>query len=267
MNKTADKLRQPLNNLRQQPVLVYSMGCLLLFAVSFLFTYYLRVIYSPVWLGQINGTAGIFAFLWFMYTAFVLRAKFRKKNTPLFMTILLLVLGVVWTFATPPNQVPDEHTHFLRSMQMAQGQWGFDEHHVFPDDVNSFIKHFPQAHNNGYPAKEGNTVYNRFVEYYDALENGEKAENVGIIIFQVIPYMPGALGIFIARLLGFGALGAFYGHRLANLVFFCICAYFALQMAGKFRVIMFSLMALPLMCFMYASANSDSFLFALMFLM
>lgn len=267
MGKTLNKLKQTLTDIKQKPVLIYSMGCLLLFAVSFLFTYYLRVIYSPVWLGQIKGTAAVFFALWLLYTFFVAAAKFKEKNTPLFMALLLFILGTVWTFATPPNQVPDEHTHFLRSMQMAQGQWGFDENHIFPDDVNSFIKHFPQAHNNGYPAKEGNTVYNRFEEYYSALEKGEKAENTGIIIFQVIPYIPGAIGIFTARLLGFGALGAFYAHRLANMVFFCICAYFALNMAGKFRVIMFSLMALPLMCFMYASANSDSFLFALMFLM
>ncbi|MBQ3587923.1 MAG: DUF2142 domain-containing protein [Oscillospiraceae bacterium] len=267
MDVLANKLRMTVDNLKKKPVLVYSMGCLLLFALSFFFTYYLRVIYSPAWLGQINGTLGIFGALWLVYTAFVLAARFAKNNRSLFMALLLLVLGVVWTFATPPNQVPDEHTHFLRSHQMAQGQWGFDQHHVFPDDVNSFIKHFPQAHNNGYPAKEGNTVYNRFVEYYDALKSGEKAENVGIIIFQVIPYIPGAVGIFLARLMGFGALGAFYGHRLANVAVFCFTAYFALKMAGKFRVIMFTLMSLPLMGFMYSSANSDSMLFALMFLM
>ena len=125
------------------------------------------------------------------------------------MSLLLFILGMVFVFATPPNQAPDEQTHFLRSYQMAQGQWGFDQNHIYPDDVNSLIAHFHVAHNNGYPAKEGNTVYNRFLEYYDAVNSGEKAENTGIIIFQVIPYIAGAAGIFIARLLGFGALGEY----------------------------------------------------------
>ncbi len=267
MDKILSKTQKSINTLKQKPMLIYGIGCLLLFALSFLFTYYLRVIYSPVWLEQIKGTLFIFCGFWALYTAFLLAATQKGKNPALFMAMLLFALGVVWTFATPPNQVPDEHTHFLRSCQMAQGQWGFDEKHVFPDDINSFVKHFPQAHNNGYPAKEGNTVYNRFMEYYAAVNSGEKAPNVGIIIFQVIPYIPGRIGIFIARLLGMGALGAFYGHRLANLIFFCICAYFALKMSGRFKIIMFTLMALPLMCFMTASANSDSFLFALMFLM
>ena len=260
-------LLNKLNNIKQKPVLVYSMGCLLLFAVSFLFTYYLRVIYSPAWMGQIKWSLIIFGCFFALAVCWFAAAKLKDKNMPLFMAVLLFVLGMVWVYATPPNQVPDEYTHYLRSYQMAQGQWGFDEKHVFPDDVNSFVQHFPLAHNNGYPAKEGNTVYNRFVEYYDALEKGEKAPNAGIIIFQVVPYMPGALGIFLARIMGFGALGTFYANRIANMAFFCICAYFALGMAGKFRTIMFCLMSLPLMCFMYASANSDSFLFALMFLM
>ena len=87
------------------------------------------------------------------------------------------------------------------------------------------------------------------------------------IIFQVVPYIPGAVGIFAARLLGIGALGAHYACRIANLAFFCLCCYFALKFSGKFKVIMFTLMSLPLMIFMAASCNSDSFLFGLMFLM
>lgn len=260
-------LKQKIKSLKQKPMLLYGMGCLLLMALSTFFVYYLRVIYSPRWLGQIKGTIGVFVFLWFSFTAFCVALRLKNNHPHLFMAALLFVLGLVFTFATPPNQVPDEQTHFLRSYAMAQGQWGFDENHVYPDDVNSFILHFPVAHNNGYPAKEGNTVYNRFTEYYAGLESGEKAPNTSIIIFQVIPYIPGAVGIFLARAIGFGSLGAFYACRLANLIFFCVCAAVALKTAGKFKVIMFSLMAMPLMCFMYASCNSDSFLFRLMFLM
>lgn len=216
---------------------------------------------------QISFSAILFFALWILYTVFVSAYRFTRENTAMFLSILLFAAGLVYTFATPPNQVPDEQSHFLRSHAMAQGQWGFDENHQYPDDVNSFILHFPVAHNNGYPAKEGNTVYNRFEEYYRRIESGEKAPNSGIIIFQFIPYIPGAAGIFAARLMGFGALGAFYRCRIANLIFFAVCCYFALKMAGKFQNIMFILMCLPLMSFVSASCNTDSFLFRLMFLM
>lgn len=267
LNNLFNKTKEIFDTVRQKPMLVYGIGCLLLTVLSFFFTYYLRVIYSPAWLGQINGTVCISAAFVALWTAFSLAAKFRDKNQPLFMALLLFVLGILFVFATPPNQVPDEQTHYLRSYAMAQGQWGFDENHQYPNDVNLLIKHFPVAHNNGYPAKEGNTVYNRFMEYFSALEKGSVAENTGIIIFQVIPYIPGALGIFVARIMGLGALGAYYGCRIANLSFFCLCCYYGLKFSGKFKVLMFTLMSLPLMVFMAASCNSDSFLFGLMFLM
>ena len=260
-----DSLKTKFNKMRQKPMLIFGMGCLLLLCFSFFFTYYLRVIYYPVWLGQINGTVIITFVLSVLWGLFYFSSKLKDKN--LFMTILLFVMGLVFCFATPPNQVPDEQSHFLRSYAMAQGQLGFDENHVYPDDVNLFIEHFPIAYNNGYKAREGQTIYNRFEDYKNALSNGEKRNNVGIIIFQVIPYIPGAIGIFVARIMGLTALGAHYACRIANLLFFCICAYFALKMSGKFRTIMFTIMALPLTAFIYASCNTDSFLFRLMFLM
>ncbi len=260
-----DSLKNKFNNFKQKPMLVYGMGCLILFAISFLFTYYFRVIYLADWLNQINGTIGIFIALAVMWTVFYFSSKFKNKN--LFMTLLLFALGAAFCFATPPNQVPDEQSHFLRAHAMAQGQLGFDENHCYPNDVNLLMKYFPIMYNNGYPAREGATIYNRFTDYKRAVYNGEKAENISIIIFQVIPYIPGAIGIFIARAIGFGALGAYYANRLANLVFFCICAYWTLKFSGKFRIIMFTLMAMPLTVFIYASCNTDSILFRLMFLM
>lgn len=267
LNNLLNKTKEIFDTVRQKPMLVYGIGCLLLTVLSFFFTYYLRVIYSPAWLGQAKGTLVISAAFIILWTGFCLAEKFRERNLPLFMSLLLFVLGLVFVYATPPNQVPDENTHFLRSYTMAQGQWGFDENHQFPNDVNLLIQHFPVAYNNGYKAREGATVYHRFVRYANAVKNGDTADNMGIFIFQVIPYIPGAIGIFLAKLAGFGALGAFYANRIANLAFYCTCCYFALKFCGRFRVIMFTLMSLPLTVFMAASCNSDSFLFALMFLM
>ena len=184
-----DSLKTKFNNLKQKPMLIFGMGCLLIFIFSFFFTYYLRVIYSPVWLGQVKGTAAISVALCTLWGMFYFSSKLKDKD--LFMTILLFVMGLVFCFSTPPNQVPDEQSHFLRSYAMAQGQFGFDENHIYPDDVNLLMKYFPVAYNNSYKAREGQTIYNRFEDYRNALENGEQRDNTGIIIFQVIPIAPG----------------------------------------------------------------------------
>lgn len=38
------------------------------------------------------------------------------------------------------------------------------------------------------------------------------------VSFLVIPFLPGAVGMALARLLGFGALGCLYGGRIVNLL-------------------------------------------------
>ena len=75
-------LLNKLNNIKQKPVLVYSMGCLLLFTLSFLFTYYLRVIYSPVWMGQVKWSLIIFAFLFVLAVCWFAFARLKDKNMP-----------------------------------------------------------------------------------------------------------------------------------------------------------------------------------------
>ena len=259
--------RKRIEGMKARPACMIAAGLVILLLLSAFLVYHIRVIYMPEWLGQVQGTLILFLSLSVLGALFLLLSRLEKRNEALFLSSLLFIMGILWTFATPPNQVPDEQTHYLRRHAMAQGQWGFDREHEYPDDVNSFIRHFPEAHNNGYPAKVGNTMYNRFLEYREAVEKSEKAENVSIIIFQVVPYIPAAAGVFIARLLGLDALGAFYGARLGNVIFFVVCAFFALRMAEKYTMLLFMLMAMPLSSFVWASANSDSFLFALMALM
>lgn len=246
-------------------MLLCGIGCLFLLTLSAFMVYFTRVVYSPDWLGQGSGTAVLFAVVATISLLVVGIKKLSKGNTPLFMTGLIFISGVVLCFVNPPNQVPDEQTHFLRSYAMAMGDFDFDKNQQWPNDVNLLIEHFPVAHNNGYPAKVGNTAYNRFTEYFDAAESGETGKTHGIIIFQTIPYVPQALGIFLARIFGIGALGAYYFGRLGNLIFYCFCCFFALKTAKRWNILLFSIMILPLTVFLAASNSSDSMLLGLMF--
>ncbi len=54
------------------------------------------------------------------------------------------------------------------------------------------------------------------------------------VSFLVIPFLPGAVGMALARLLGFGALGCLYGGRIVNLLAYtllCACA----SPSGRYR--------------------------------
>ena len=57
----AEKVQNLLNSLKQKPMLPVGIGCLLLFCIDFFIVYFTRVVYSPHWLGQIEGTIVLFA--------------------------------------------------------------------------------------------------------------------------------------------------------------------------------------------------------------
>lgn len=260
-----ENLKIKLNKIKEKPMLIFGISGFAIFVLSAFLIYFVRIVYFPDWLEQVQGTLVLFAVLASISLCVLGIKKLSKGNTTIFMTGLIFISGVVFCFVNPPNQVPDEQTHFLRSYAMAMGDFDFDENQQWPNDVNLLIKHFPVAHNNGYPAKVGNTMYNRFTEYFFAVEENVQGENHGIIIFQTLPYIPQAIGIFIARIFGIGALGAYYFGRIGNLIFYCVCCFFALKTAKKFNIILFLIMIMPLTIFLAASNSNDSMLLGLMF--
>ncbi|MBQ5325308.1 MAG: DUF2142 domain-containing protein, partial [Oscillospiraceae bacterium] len=128
---------------------------MLLFCTAFFIVYFTRVVYSPGWLGQINGTVVLGAIFVAIAALTVAAKKISKDNTALFMTLLIFISGVCFALVTPPNQVPDEPSHFLRSYAMGMGDFAFDEEQEWPNDVNLLIDNFPVAYRNGYPAEKG----------------------------------------------------------------------------------------------------------------
>lgn len=266
LRNLTEKIKKMCDSMKHKPVLLCGIGCFVLFCLSFFTIYFVRVVYEPQWISQIKGTLVLFGILALISAGAVASAKFSQNNTALLMTALIFITGVLFCFITPPNQVPDEPSHYLRSYAMGMGDFQFDEQQRWPNDVYLLMEAFPVAYRNGYPAEKGCSILDRFDIYFDSLESGKTGEHMGIIIFQIIPYLPQALGIFIGRLFGADALICYYLARFMNLLFYCLCCYFALRWATRFRILLYSLMIMPLTMFMVASCSNDCMLFGLMFL-
>ena len=261
-----EKCRKIYDSVKHKPVLLGGIGCLLMLVLAFFAVYFARVVYEPQWLGQIEGTLVLFAILCLITALAAVANRFCKNNTALLMTVIIFISGTAFALITPPNQVPDEPSHYMRSYAMGMGDFHFDQQQEWPNDVYLLMEAFPVAYRNGYPAENGNSILDRFDIYFDSVESGRTGEKVGIIIFQIIPYLPQALGVFIGRIFGADALVCYYLARLANLAFYCFCCYVALSWAKRFRMMLFAIMALPLTLFIAASCNNDSMLFGLMFI-
>ena len=261
-----EKLKKLCDSLRNKPVLLCGIGCFVLFCLAFFAIYFVRVVYKPQWITQIKGTLVLFGIFVLITAGAAAAAKFCKNNPALLMTALIFIVGVLFCFVTPPNQVPDEQSHYLRSYAMGMGDFQFDEKQEWPNDVYLLMEAFPVAYRNGYPAEKGCSILDRFDIYFEDMASGRQGEHMGIIIFQIIPYLPQALGVFIGRLFGADALWCYWLARVANLVFYTACCYFALSWASRFRMMLYAIMIMPLTMFVVSSCNNDCMLFGLMFL-
>ncbi|MBQ5754319.1 MAG: DUF2142 domain-containing protein [Oscillospiraceae bacterium] len=196
----------------------------------------------------------------------------------------ILLAGALFCFANPPMQAPDEYNHYLRSYSISQGRFDFDASREYPQDVSRLYNAFPgawvSAHTSQGLTKDdaGNTVtYNSqgyalkqrgetgpvesvagsFAEY---LAGGETAPVSEPILFMVLPFLPQALGMLLARLLGFGALGCLYGGRLVNLCVYAFFCYKALKNCDRGRGVMLAFVLMPLSLYMAASLSYDAYL-------
>ncbi len=57
----------------------------------------------------------------------------------------ILLCGVLFAFANPPMQTPDETDHYLRTYAISMGRFDFDAQRGYPKDVDELVAAFPGA--------------------------------------------------------------------------------------------------------------------------
>ena len=68
--------------------------------------------------------------------------------------VCLFLCGVVFAFANPPLQTPDESDHYLRTYAISMGRLDFDAARGYPDDVSDLLAAFPGAWVNAHRSEE-----------------------------------------------------------------------------------------------------------------
>ena len=247
-------------------------------------TYYWRVFYeyTAVPAGRLAVCAGALALCG---AAAVWACVYLCRSFAARAALAILLCGALFCFANPPMQAPDESTHFLRANAVSMGRFDFDYNRTYPADVNALLAAFPGSYVNA------NTTF--WLEHDEAglLTGGGSSENYAIKqladgtrtgiadgfgryaalcessdapsvaepqMFQVLPYLPQALCMAAARLLGFGALGQLYAGRLANLAVYAALCWLALRNCRRYQTVFLAVMLLPLGLFIAASANYDA---------
>lgn len=207
--------------------------------------------------------------------------------------VCILLCGALFAFANPPLQTPDETEHYLRTYAISMGRFDFDAQRGYPEDVSRLLHAFPGAWVNahtsagvgidpdtkeeqpynaaGYALKqygkdgEVQSIADSFAQYFSGQDQGDPVTEP--ISFLILPFLPGALGMALARLLGLGALGCLYAGRLGNLVAYTLLCWLGLRSAQKARPAFLCVMLLPMSLYMGASLSYDATLLANYYLM
>ena len=281
-----------LQTMAKKPAVLWGVAGVLAVLVGVAWAYYWRVFYyldsraAPV-----PVTAGcVLACLAAVAAVGILHYGLRSFAAR--ATACIAVCGLLFAFANPPLQTPDESEHFLRTYAISMGRFDFDADRTYPDDVAALYNAFPGAWVNahtsagvaedektgeaepyntaGYALKQQGedgrvqSVADSFAEYLNTPDPTPVREPVS---FMVLPFLPGAVGMFVARLFGLGALGCLYAGRIANLAVYTALCGLALRRAQKFRPAFLCVMLLPVSLWMGASLSYDSALLACYYLM
>lgn len=203
----------------------------------------------------------------------------------------IFLCGVLFCFANPPLQTPDETNHFLRSYSLSQGRFTFDASRMYPRDVAKLVESFPGAYVSSHTSQgmghdgDGNPVAYTTAGF-GLKQRGENGRVEGIgdgfaayfdssapekqlgepYFFMTVSMLPQALGIAAARLLGFEALGCMYAARLMNLAAYTLLCWLALKNCKRYKPVFLAFMLLPLSLYMAASVSYDATLLGFYYL-
>lgn len=265
MEQTVKKQRK-----KMPPLARWGLGYLLVLAGAVGLVYFWRVVFFvDIPLPAMPLTLGVAAVFSVLYLAAFLTCRFSKQNICLKAAICVFVVGLLFCFAVPPMQAPDESAHYLRAYSFSQGHFDYDANRSYPDDVSKLSQKFAFTMNKDITYAGGRLAEDSFHKYFTALKEEPLATPVSeaaATVFVGLPMLPQALGMAVARLFGFGALGLLYAGRLGNLLMYAAISYLVFKNCDKYRGVFFAVLLLPLSLSLAASCSYDSMMLAMCFL-
>jgi uncharacterized membrane protein len=196
-------------------------------------------------------------------------AFIQRFSLPGIFVAFSLVFGSAMMILTPPFQVPDEPTHFLRAYQISQGQWTPTWHNnvgfgVMPISINQIFQPFLDLRHG-----KTTTSWGIILRTLHIPLQSEKSGVYAIISsssYSPMVFLPQAAGIAFGRIMDWPPLVLMYLGRLANLLVWISLGYAALRIAPNFARPLMLLMLMPMSLFQAASNSPDALTNGLAFL-
>lgn len=199
--------------------------------------------------------------------------KVKSKIHYLFL-ILAIPVGIFWAYLIPPFQTPDETVHFYRAFEVAEGHMtsGHDENggigNYFSASIQEFVDKVRVEELVFHPeVKLSREEMEEAKSIYLSEENQTFYSFPSSAIYSPIPYLPQALGIFIAKGLDWSVFNIQLTARVFNLITYALLTFFAIKIIPKLKTCLFLLALMPMSLHQAASVSGDALLFGVSFLL
>ncbi len=192
----------------------------------------------------------------------------------------VIVLGIIYMAVFAPFSAPDEILHFMSSYKISDYMMFTEAEDA---DGHVMIRKGDDILQNIFGGGDGETLYylgweldqetyeviseNLTPVFLDAAEKEMEASAVKAVgTTTPLAYIPQALGITLARILGFNGIILSYMGRLFNLMFFAGVMYLAIKIIPFGKEIICGVMMLPMTLEQAASYSYDAFIISLVVL-
>ncbi|MDR3223208.1 MAG: DUF2142 domain-containing protein [Methanobrevibacter sp.] len=183
-------------------------------------------------------------------------------NKPEYVFVVLaLIFGLIFVFANPPFQVPDEGSHFYKAFEISQG-------HLIP---KSNVIHIPTSILIIYKF-QSDEIVNNFskISFYLSqplnLNETSTINIANIAIYPPLPYLATGIVIFLGGLFNSSPLFLMYLCRLINLLIYVIIVYFGIKIIPIHKNVLLLMALMPMTLYESSSLSADSLNFAVSFL-
>jgi len=201
------------------------------------------------------------------------RLESQAVHRPTWLARLFLCLGIpmglTYALVMPPNQVPDEWAHFMRTWDISKGKLVSTLIVDAPPGFAPVWERFTPSLESLNPRR----LPIRKEEWLSVLHNsggsvytGPALGNYGGNLYSLVPYLPAAITVAVTRAFGAPMLVIYYAVRFTNLALYLVLIWLALRRTPRFHWLFVLLALMPMSLHQAASASADAASISLTFL-
>lgn len=190
---------------------------------------------------------------------------FKKSKIEYIFLISVICIGCIYLFLMPPQSIPDEPSHYETAYSYSNALML----HGFTKENGTMLQRADDTVNlNKFTTQPNIDQYNLIIQHLFEMVNNSKLTEINGNFVKMFPavYLPAAVGITIARVLGIGSIALYYFGRLANLLFYAGAVFFAIKKIPFGKMIIFVTALLPMSIHQAASYSYDAIVNGLAFL-